>query len=752
MTSFSNSEFSFDAKSLQLIVDGEVRILDKRIATLLEYFLNNVDKAVSREELNEFVWKRKFVSADAINQSVAVLRKALGGPRNKYIITIPKVGYRFVLPNPILSQPSPKYSNASNTSLDVAITDHSLDQKNNTNSLYPFSNKFTSIALLLLIITIVGFLVRGTFFDTVPPPISIKPISYNIVVLPLKNLSEDKQLEYFSFGLTEKIQNNLSRSKGLVISAPVNSAVYIDGEIDNKLLAKETRAEFVLLGSVSKHNDILKVSTQLRELSTGKILFSNVFDKAQGNLFDIQNEISREVAAALNISVIEQQSLHSSMVERLDYQAVEQLYIARAQINRVHNSEIMNAIKILKRLNQQYPKTPEIMGLLVFAQYQVGSTSNTTNGFYEDSILLAEETLSIDPANFEALVVLSSLYTLDSDKIKSTKNIMDRLLRYYPGKKLVYDFMLYHFGYLQASCEELDGFVNSIPNGIYRPNQLSALKLLIEPCGNQASLVELNAEIEQELSKFSYRLNIPNDRQISVITSFAEKGKNNRFYAEANWLHSFAGAYRTAGVFKAKLKPAPNSIWEAYTSFIGYLNDQQSQVLPSEHLTLFKQTLDNRSMPKFSAALIKEAMKTQDSSLVRQYLAEVPTFKVGIDRLGDTIGLIALQHANGDVELSKSNAERLLYDLNFMRSNDFISYDFWKLAPDTFVSAIYANELDLAADILKNDFPENYPLWLFDKAVSETILAPWQDLPVVKQYLLQIEDDRERIRTLYNID
>ena len=387
MTSFSNSEFSFDAKSLQLIVDGEVRILDKRIATLLEYFLNNVDKAVSREELNEFVWKRKFVSADAINQSVAVLRKALGGPRNKYIITIPKVGYRFVLPNPASSQSVPKDSSSSHSSLKVSITDDSLDQKNNTNSLYPFSNKFTSIALLLLIITIVGFLVRGTFFDTVPPPISIKPISYNIVVLPLKNLSEDKQLEYFSFGLTEKIQNNLSRINGLVISAPVNSAVYIDGEIDNKLLAKETRAEFVLLGSVSKHNDILKVSTQLRELSTGKILFSNVFDKAQGNLFDIQNEISREVAAALNISVIEQQSLHSSMVERLDYQAVEQLYIARAQINRVHNSEIMNAIKILKRLNQQYPKTPEIMGLLVFAQYQVGSTSNTTNGFYEDSIL-----------------------------------------------------------------------------------------------------------------------------------------------------------------------------------------------------------------------------------------------------------------------------------------------------------------------------------------------------------------------------
>ena len=68
------------------------------------------------------------------------------------------------------------------------------------------------------------------------------------------------------------------------------------------------------------------------------------------------------------------------------------------------------------------------------------------------------------------------------------------------------------------------------------------------------------------------------------------------------------------------------------------------------------------------------------------------------------------------------------------------------------MNAIYANELDLAAEILKNDFPDNYPLWVFDKAVSETILAPWIDLPIVEQYLLQIEDDRERIRTLYNID
>jgi len=741
MTNFSNEEFSFDAKSLQLIVDGDIRILDKRIATLLEYFLNNLDKPVYREELFEFVWKQKFVSADAINQSIAVLRKALGGPRNKYIVTIPKVGYRFVLPN-----------STSTESSSVASINDSTSAEHKKVSTSSFLSGRLSFAIFFLVsIMIGGWLIYEYFNPATPPTVLLKPSSFNIVVLPLTNLSQDKQLEYFSLGLTQQIQNNLSRIKGLVISAPVSSAAYIDGEIDNKLLLKETQAEFVLLGSVSKHDDKLKVSTQLRELSTGKILFSNVFDKAKGNIFDIQDKISREVAAALSVTILEKQSLFSSMVEKLDYEAVEQLYIARAQISRVHNSEIVNALKILNQLNEQFPKTPEIMGLLVFAQYQLGSTSNASNNFYDDNVLLAEEILAIDPTNFEALIVLSSLYTLSSDKIKSSKNLLERLLRYYPGKRQVYDFMLYHFGYVQASCDELDGFVYSIPAGIFKPYQLSALKILIEPCSTQPVNIELNSEIEESIAKFSYRLNIPNDRQVSVITSLTDKSKNNRHYAEANWLYTFAGAYKAADAFKTKLEPVPNSIWSAYTSFIGYLYDQQSQVLPHEHLELFKQMLDNRSMPKFSAALIKEARNTNNFSLVSQYLAGVPSFKVGSEMLADSTGLMSLQHANGDVELSKDNAERLLYELTFIRSNDLRTYQFWKLAPDAFVSAIYANQFDVAADILENDFPDNYPLWAFDKGVSETILKPWKNLAIVEQYLFRMENDRKRIRTLYNI-
>jgi TolB-like protein/DNA-binding winged helix-turn-helix (wHTH) protein len=741
MTNFSNEEFSFDAKSLQLIVDGDIRILDKRIATLLEYFLNNLDKPVSREELFEFVWKQKFVSADAINQSIAVLRKVLGGPRNKYIVTIPKVGYRFVLPN-----------STSTESSSVASINDSTSAEHKKVSRSSFLSGRLSFAIFFLVsIMIGGWLIYEYFNPATPPTVLLKPSSFNIVVLPLTNLSQDKQLEYFSLGLTQQIQNNLSRIKGLVISAPVSSAAYIDGEIDNKLLMKETQAEFVLLGSVSKHDDKLKVSTQLRELSTGKILFSNVFDKAKGNIFDIQDKISRDVASALSVTILEKQSLYSSMVEKLDYEAVEQLYIARAQISRVHNSEIVNALKILNQLNEQFPKTPEIMGLLVFAQYQLGSTSNASNNFYDDNVLLAEEILAIDPTNFEALIVLSSLYTLSSDKIKSSKSLLERLLRYYPGKRQVYDFMLYHFGYVQASCDELDGFVYSIPAGIFKPYQLSALKILIEPCSTQPVNIELNSEIEESISKYSYRLNIPNDRQVSVITSLTDKSKNNRHYAEANWLYTFAGAYKAADAFKAKLEPVPNSIWSAYTSFIGYLYGQQSQVFPHEHIELFKQMLDNRSMPKFSAALIKEARNTKNFSLVSQYLAGVPSFKVGSEMLADTTGLMSLQHANGDVELSKDNAERLLYELTFIRSNDLRTYQFWKLAPDAFVSAIYANQFDVAEVILENDFPDNYPLWAFDKGVSETILKPWKNLAIVEQYLFRMENDRKRIRTLYNI-
>jgi len=79
MQRIGDGEVYFDRCSQKLFIDGEETRLDPIIGSLLQYFLDNAQRTISREELNEHVWGGKNVSDDAINRCISVLRKSLGG-------------------------------------------------------------------------------------------------------------------------------------------------------------------------------------------------------------------------------------------------------------------------------------------------------------------------------------------------------------------------------------------------------------------------------------------------------------------------------------------------------------------------------------------------------------------------------------------------------------------------------------------------------------------------------------------------
>lgn len=93
-------EFTFDAATNVLEGPGGHRLLEPKPAALLSYFIKNAGRDVSRNELMETVWGAQIVSDGAINRVVVQLRKALGDNEKikRFIVTVPKVGYRFVAP------------------------------------------------------------------------------------------------------------------------------------------------------------------------------------------------------------------------------------------------------------------------------------------------------------------------------------------------------------------------------------------------------------------------------------------------------------------------------------------------------------------------------------------------------------------------------------------------------------------------------------------------------------------------------
>ncbi|TMP39696.1 winged helix-turn-helix domain-containing protein [Pseudoalteromonas rubra] len=104
-----------DEKSMDFIQIGEFRLyhqtnelingehsvtLDPRQLSLLQFFIENPNRIIGRDELQNVIWQGSIVTDNAINKLVANLRKAFcDDPKfPQYIQTVPKQGYRFIAP------------------------------------------------------------------------------------------------------------------------------------------------------------------------------------------------------------------------------------------------------------------------------------------------------------------------------------------------------------------------------------------------------------------------------------------------------------------------------------------------------------------------------------------------------------------------------------------------------------------------------------------------------------------------------
>lgn len=91
-------DFLFDPATNQLHGQTGPMVLEPKTAALLAYLIRHPGRDISRDELLEHVWEGQIVSDGAINRVIAKLRQILGdGAKAKaYIVTVPKIGYRFV--------------------------------------------------------------------------------------------------------------------------------------------------------------------------------------------------------------------------------------------------------------------------------------------------------------------------------------------------------------------------------------------------------------------------------------------------------------------------------------------------------------------------------------------------------------------------------------------------------------------------------------------------------------------------------
>jgi serine/threonine protein kinase len=155
--------------------------------------------------------------------------------------------------------------------------------------------------------------------DTTQSQSESKQSEKSIAVLYFENLSGVKEDEYFRDGITEDIITELSKIKGLSIFSRPTVLAYRDKRVTPAQIGQQLKATFVLAGSLRRAGNRLRINAQLVNTHTDFPLWSERYDREMKDVFEVQDEIARNIAEALRITLSpqEQAALAAKPTENL---------------------------------------------------------------------------------------------------------------------------------------------------------------------------------------------------------------------------------------------------------------------------------------------------------------------------------------------------------------------------------------------------------------------------------------------------
>ncbi len=158
----------------------------------------------------------------------------------------------------------------------------------------------TSVVLLVIVIAVLGAQpsLTGKSED------SVTVSSASVAVLPFVNMSNDKDNEYFSDGLTETLLHMLSQIPNLQVAARTSSFAFKGKNQNIQEIAAALQVAHVLEGSVQRAGDRVRITAQLIRAEDGFHVWSSIFDRTIDDIFAIQDEIAQKVGSELSESLL----------------------------------------------------------------------------------------------------------------------------------------------------------------------------------------------------------------------------------------------------------------------------------------------------------------------------------------------------------------------------------------------------------------------------------------------------------------
>jgi serine/threonine protein kinase len=238
----------------------------------------------------------------------------------------------------------------------------------------------------------------------------------SIAVLPFDNLSDSKENEYFSDGLTSEVIYQLSKVADLRVIARSSILRYKDVTGAHRRPLNEIGAELdvgaILESTIQRVENRIKIVTILYDGRTNQRLWGASYDRELKDVFAIQTDLAEQIAAALQakLSADERANLQRGPTENL---TAYDLYLQGRALWELHRQEDNDqAIELFKKALEQDPKFGLAYVGLADAYIDKVKRFHGEDFWLDSAIDLCRQAIAIDANQLRAYTVLASAFSL----------------------------------------------------------------------------------------------------------------------------------------------------------------------------------------------------------------------------------------------------------------------------------------------------------------------------------------------------
>jgi len=368
----------------RLMRNGEIVPLTPKAVETLRVLVERAGVLVERDQLMDFVWPDTTVEPGNLDVTMSKLRNALKEKEtgDKFIETVPRLGYRFVAEVRKVVEAVPALVIERQTIGRVVIDEEirlGLTRKSDSESRAPLSSPRRWLAITIAAsaaILAVGGLAYSRFWKATPNsagPASIR----SLAVLPFKTLESGDENRHQGLGMADILITRLSHLNKITVR-PTSAVIAFENQQEDSVnIARKLQVDAVLEGSIYRAGDKVRITSRLIRVSDQKVLWSGQFERLSRDELQLENEIALQVvdSLALNLSRDEHRALSRHYTENDD---AYRLYLkGRYEWNRRNYAGLAEAQRLFRNAIEKDSN---------FALAYVGLADSLV--FFEDSLEL----------------------------------------------------------------------------------------------------------------------------------------------------------------------------------------------------------------------------------------------------------------------------------------------------------------------------------------------------------------------------